>query len=54
MKPFDKYDWLKFRDLERCPYAPFTSEAVSWLAKDDRRMLLIALDRYAAHLRGDE
>jgi hypothetical protein len=52
IKPFDKYDWLKVKDIERCPYAMFTAECGFWSKRDDRRMLLIALDRYADHLQG--
>jgi hypothetical protein len=50
MKSFDKYDYLKMKDLERCPYVWGTKECGEWNIQDDRRMLLIALDRYADYL----
>jgi hypothetical protein len=52
--PFHKYDYLKIKDLERCPYPPFRNhpEFTKWNDNDDRRMLLIALDRYADKLKG--
>ena len=49
-RPFNKYDWLKIMDLERNPEKPFTQTSVEWFKRDDRRMLLIALDRYATHI----
>lgn len=45
--PFEKYDYLFFRDLERCPYRWGTAMCGQWCKLDDERMLLIALDRYA-------
>lgn len=57
--PFDKYNWLRVYDLERCPYPYFTShypptppnpEVVKWIQEDDARMLLCALERYAEHI----
>lgn len=50
MIPFDKYHYLKFKDLERCPYVIWTKEEIEWSKKDNFRMLLIALDRYADKL----
>jgi len=52
LKPFNRYDWLKFKDVERCPYPPFRNDPnwLEWTVNDDKRMLLIALDRYAAYL----
>jgi len=51
-RSFNKYDWLKFSDLERCPYPPFRNHPKfkEWNENDDRRMLLIALDRYADYI----
>lgn len=54
--PFILYEWYGFMDLERCPYASFSSnqeerdKAFEWNKKDDFRILLIALDRYADFL----
>lgn len=50
MKPFYRYDWLKFKHLERCPYVWGTPDCDKWNKEDDRRMLLIALDCYAEYL----
>lgn len=50
--PFNLYDYLTWNDFERCPYASFSlnplerEKAYDWIKKDDKRMLLIALDRY--------
>lgn len=35
-----------YRDLERCPFIPFSIEAIEWIRKDDKRLLLIALERW--------
>jgi len=53
--PYDRYDWLMMKDLERCPYPPFRSHPLfkEWNDNDDRRMELIALDRYASYLLGE-
>lgn len=47
--PFNKYDYLYIKDLERCPYPPFRNHPKfrDWNDEDDKRMLLLALDRYA-------
>lgn len=45
--PFDRYDYLKLKDLERSPYVIWSQAEVEWSKKDNHRMLLIALDRYA-------
>jgi hypothetical protein len=50
MTPFYRFDWLRFRDLERCPFVWYSKECNEWIRQDDRRMLLIALDRYADYL----
>ena len=47
---FDKYDWLYWDDVQRCPHPPFTKAAGEWLRGDDHRMLLLALERYACFL----
>lgn len=54
MKSFDRYDWLKWKDIERCPYPPFSNHPkhTNWNKQDDKRMLLIALDRYVDYLQG--
>lgn len=55
--PYDRYDWLMMKDLERCPYPIFNIEngenQARWSREDDRRMELLALDRYADYLRGE-
>jgi len=33
-------------DIERCPYAFHDPEWSEWSRKDDKRLLLIALERY--------
>ncbi len=43
---FDKYDYLKWGDVERCPYVFGSPQAAAWLDRDDFRCLLLALDRY--------
>lgn len=50
--PFDKYNYLKMKDLERCPYPIFRNDPniIEWTRRDDFRMLLIALDCYADRL----
>lgn len=52
--PFEKYDWLKLGDLERCPFVIFSPESAKWGEEDNRRMLLIALERYANFLQRDK
>ena len=44
---FNVYDYLIMNDLERCPYPMFTKECGEWCEQDDKRKILIALDRYA-------
>ena len=41
------------KDLERCPYKWETPECGEWSMKDNERMTLIALDRYAKFLRDE-
>ena len=39
--------WLLFySDIERCPYSIRDSMNLEWSRKDDKRLLLIALERY--------
>lgn len=47
--PFYEPKYLKFKDLERCPYSLRTEyrQNCEWMIADNKRMLLIALDRYA-------
>lgn len=47
---FKEEEHRQFRDIERCPYAPKDSEYREWIKKDNKRLLLIALDRYAEML----
>ena len=46
----DKY--IKWKDIERCLYPPFRNHPnfLEWIEKDNERLLLIALDRYADKL----
>jgi hypothetical protein len=50
-KAFDRYDYLKMKDMERCPYPMFTKECGEWNKKDDERLLIVALERYAEDLK---
>lgn len=50
--PFEKYNYITIGDMERQPFTPFSDEAILWHIKDDRRLFLIALDRYADELQG--
>lgn len=50
--PFDIYDWYLFNDLQRCPYRWGTWECREWNKVEDRRILLVMLDRYADYLQG--
>lgn len=50
--PFDPHNYLKFKDYERCPHKWDSFECAVWCKKDDERLLLIALDRYADFLQG--
>ena len=43
---FEMARLLFYKDLERCPYAMFTSEAAAWHRKKDHEDLLTALERY--------
>lgn len=45
--PFHKYEFIKYKDLERSPFTFHSPEYVKWSEEDDKRLLLIALDRYA-------
>jgi hypothetical protein len=49
--PFWLWDWLTIGDMERNPHDPGTRHSREWSVVDDRRLLLIALDRYALLLR---
>lgn len=53
MIPFDVFDWLRIGDIERCPYPPFRNHPkhAEWNTNDEKRLTLIALDRYADYLR---
>jgi len=56
--PFIPERWIKWKDIERCPYAMFSTyeeerkRAAEWNEKDNERLTLIALDRYADYLKG--
>lgn len=54
IKPFDKYEYLKLKYLERCPFRWSTPEGADWCQRDDHRLFLIALDLYADYLQGKE
>jgi hypothetical protein len=49
---FDRYDYLTWDDVERNPYAMYNPMCSIWAKEDDRRLLLVALDKYAEALRG--
>jgi hypothetical protein len=50
IKPFDEFDYLQLRDIERCPYVWNSPKCIEWNKQDKQRMLLIALERYAHYL----
>lgn len=50
MLPFEKYDWLMIKDIERCPYIWKDYQYSAWWKDNEQRQLLIALDRYADFL----
>lgn len=50
--PFERYNYIKMKDLERSPYVIWSKEENEWSKNDNYRMLLIALDRYADELEG--
>jgi hypothetical protein len=50
IKPFDKYEYLKLKHLERCPFRWSTPEGADWCQRNDHRLFLIALDLYADYL----
>lgn len=52
--PIDR--WIKWKDVERCPYPMFRNhpEWGPWNERDDKRLLLIALDRYAEFITNDQ
>lgn len=51
MEPFSVTDrWIKWKDVERCPYTFKDSEWLEWSRKDDERLFLAALDNYADYL----
>jgi hypothetical protein len=49
-RPFSKWDWIFWDDIERCPYHPFSFEAVEWSWLQDDEMYMRALERYADYL----
>lgn len=50
--PFIAEQWIKWKDIERCPYPIFRNhpDFMCWTKIDDERLLCIALDRYAAFI----
>jgi hypothetical protein len=46
MLKFEPARLIFYQDLERNPHNMFSEEANQWNKKDDRRLLLIALERY--------
>ncbi len=52
IKPFNEEEWLKWKDIERCPYSMYDEHWASWSKRDDIRLMLIALDRFADYLQG--
>jgi hypothetical protein len=51
-RPFIAERYIKWKDIERCSYPIFRDDPniVEWSRKDDERLLLIALERYAMEL----
>lgn len=50
---FNKYDYLKLKDLRRCPFPYQGKRTIRWDKEDNHRLLLIALDRYADKLKNE-
>lgn len=53
-KQFRLYDYLLWKDMERCPYVIWSVAANDWEKDWKARMLLNALDRYALDIVGKE
>jgi hypothetical protein len=49
-KEFIQEDHIKWKDIERCPYTFKDPKWTNWSREDEKRLLLIALDRYADYL----
>lgn len=50
--PFNQYEFVySFKDIERCPYMWTHPNYSKWIEEDDKRKLLIALERYAKALK---
>lgn len=45
--PFNQFQLLTWNDVERCPFPPQHPLWLEWNQNDDKRMLLIALEKYA-------
>jgi hypothetical protein len=45
--PFIDEENITWNDIERCPFPFSHPDWREWNEKDDKRLLLIALDRYA-------
>lgn len=43
--------WIKWKDIERCPYTFREPEYTEWSRKYEERLSLAALDNYAEYLR---
>lgn len=50
LRPFDDFFTVYYKYLMRCPFVFSTEEARQWHKKDDYRILLLELDRYADYL----
>lgn len=48
--PFNKEEFLFLKDIERCPFIWGDYKYPLWIKNDDKRQLLIALDRYSKSL----
>lgn len=46
MLVFEQSRLIFYKDIERCPYSLRDSRNLEWSRKDDKRLLLIALERY--------
>lgn len=39
-----------YNDMRRCPYPAFTEDARDWIKREDKRILINALEKYVAIL----
>lgn len=49
--PFNQNEFVVYiKDIERCPYLPKDYQYIDWNREDNKRKLLLVLDRYAKSL----